>query len=74
MPYYIYRVLPFARLEKITQFVAFKEASSHVKALRTGPGLPADCKVKIIFADNELQAEDLLSRAREREEGVVGDD
>lgn len=74
MPYYVYRVLPFARLEKVTEFAAFKDASSHAKALRAAPGLPGDCKVKLIFADNELQAEDLLSQVREREEGVIGDD
>lgn len=74
MPYYIYRVFPFARLEKVTQFEQFKDASSDVKSLRGAPDLPANCKVKMIFAENELQAEDLLSQVREREKGVIGDD
>jgi hypothetical protein len=34
MPYYIYRVKPFAQLEKLAAFDAFAEASAHAKTLR----------------------------------------
>ena len=74
MAYYIYRVFPFARLEKVMQFDAFKDASAQVKKLRSDPGLPADCRLKVIFAENELHAEDLLSQVRQGETGVVGDE
>ena len=74
MAYYIYRVFPFARLEKVTQFDAFKEASAEAKKLRAAGGLPADCKLKVIFAEDEFQAEDLLSQVRTGESGVVGDE
>jgi len=30
--------------------------------------------VKMIFADNELAAEDVLSQPREAETGMIGDD
>jgi len=72
--YYIYRVFPFARLEKVAQFDAFVDASSAVKRLRAAGAQPADCKLKVMFAANELQAEDLLSQVRPRETGVVGDE
>jgi hypothetical protein len=75
LAYYIYRVFPFARLEKVTQFDAFKDASAEAKRLRATADKPADCRLKVIFAENELQAEDLLSQVRgEAELGVIGDE
>ena len=65
MPYYIYKVFPFHRLEKVGETPSFPEASSRAKALRKDPALPADCKVKVIFAENELGAEVLLTEVRE---------
>ena len=37
------------------------------------PDLPAGAQVKVIFADNELMAEDLLTQVRESEP-ITGDD
>lgn len=65
MPYYIYRVLPFARLEKLGAFDAFKAASVHAKALRAADGGVSRGKVKVMFADNEQLAEDLLCQIRD---------
>jgi hypothetical protein len=65
MPYYIYKVFPFHRLEKIGETASFPEASSRAKALRKDPALPAECRVKVIFAENELGAEVLLTEVRE---------
>ena len=65
MPYYIYKVFPFHRLERIGETASFPEASARAKALRQDPALPADCKVKVIFAENELGAEVLLTEVRE---------
>ncbi|MCX7156210.1 MAG: hypothetical protein NTW45_07185 [Rhodocyclales bacterium] len=76
MPYYIYRVTslgPVPRLEKITQFDAFKEASQEVKRLRREADLGAGQTIKTIFAETELQAEDLLSQPRV-EEPMTGED
>ena len=65
MPYYLYKVFPFHRLEKVDELSAFPEASARAKAMRQDPALPADCKVKVIFADNELAAETMLRDVRE---------
>ncbi len=74
MPYYIYKIhSPLRTLEKVAQHAAFKDASGEAKALRNSPDLPTGCSVKVIFADNELQAEDLLSQVREPEP-LIGDD
>jgi hypothetical protein len=74
MPYYIYKIHhPLRNLEQVAQQAAFKDASNQAKSLRTSADLPAGCLVKVIFAENELQAEDLLSQAREPEP-LIGDD
>ncbi|MBK6980408.1 MAG: hypothetical protein IPH30_01940 [Betaproteobacteria bacterium] len=58
-------MFPFHRLEKLAVLDAFPEASARAKALRKDPELPADCKVKVIFAEDELGAETLLTEVRE---------
>lgn len=72
MPYYIYRIMPLGILQKVEQHERFAEASARAKALRAAdaPGTPG--RVKVMFADNELQAEDLLGQIREP--GPAGDD
>lgn len=76
MPYYLYRITqtgPVKQLEKLTQFAQFKEASAEAKRLRKELELPAGIAIKVIFAENELQAEDLLNQVREPEP-LTGDD
>jgi len=65
MPYYLYKVFPMFRLEKVAEFAAFPEASAAAKQMRREPSLPADCKVKVIFAEDVLGAEALLTEVRE---------
>jgi len=65
VPYYIYLVKPFAQLEKLAEFGAFSQASTRAKALRAEQEAHAEGKVKVIFADTELQAEDLLLQVRD---------
>jgi len=72
VPYYIYRVLPMAQLEKLAEFDAFKEASMHAKTLRAAQPAGAPGKIKVMFAENELQAEDLLCQIRDPR--PIGDD
>jgi len=74
MPYFIYRVFPFRRLEKVTDLPSFGDASAQAKALRASPDLPADCTVKVIFAASEIEAEELLSQARARAPGLADDE
>jgi hypothetical protein len=70
MPYYLYRITQtgvIKQMEKIAQFDAFREASAEAKQLRLAPELAAGAVIKVIFADNELHAEDLLNQVREPE-------
>ena len=66
MPYYIYKVFsfPIRRLEKLEQHDAFRDASARAKTLRSTLTSAAECSIKVILADNELHAEDLLSQQR----------
>ena len=76
MPYYIYRVTPqgpVRTLAKLDAHDAFKSASNEAKRLRRDLDLLPGELVKVIFADNELQAEDLLNQVREGEP-LTGDD
>jgi hypothetical protein len=74
VPYYVYRVFPHRRLEKLAAPATFADASALAKSLRAAPDRPAECTIKVIFADNELGAEDLLSQVRERPPGLAGDE
>ena len=75
MPYYVYRITerPLRRLDKIAERAVFREASAEAKRLRGTAAADNDEVIKVIFADNELQAEDLLSQVREPEP-LIGDD
>jgi hypothetical protein len=66
MPYYIYRILsfPIRRLEKLEQHDAFPDASARAKVLRAALSSAESGSIKMIRADNELHAEDLLSQQR----------
>lgn len=75
MPYYIYRVTqlgPVKNLEKLTQFDVFKEASVEAKRLRKEADL-GQCKIQVVFGENELQAEEALNTVR-APEPLTGDD
>ena len=72
MPYYIYRVKPFAQLEKLAEHGAFAQASAQAKSMRVAQQAGTPGKIKVIFADTELQAEDLLCQVRDP--GPSGDE
>jgi hypothetical protein len=74
MPYFVYRVFPFRRLEKVDEAPTYGVATAKAKALRADPALPAECTVKLIFAETEAQAEDLLSQVREKAPGLADDE
>jgi hypothetical protein len=65
MPYFVYKLMPFNMIEKLNQFDKFKEASSRAKELRKDVPADADYSIKVIFAENELAAEDILNTPRE---------
>lgn len=66
MPYYIYKVFefPIKRVEKIEQHDIYKQGSDRRKSLSKELALTEQCNVKLIFAENELQAEELLMQDR----------
>lgn len=66
MPYYIYQITelgPVKNLKKLAEFAAFKDASTEAKRLRKESDSPA--QIKVMFGQNMLEAEDLLSQVRE---------
>ncbi len=67
MPYYIYKIFdfPMKRVEKIEQHEVYKLSADRSKVLRRELAISEQCNVKMIFADNELQAEELLMQVRE---------
>ncbi|MDD4882154.1 MAG: hypothetical protein PHR30_10750 [Gallionellaceae bacterium] len=65
MPYYIYKVGPLSILNKQAQADNFKEAKAVANELRKGLDPSTGTVIKMIFAENELQAEDTLSQLRE---------
>jgi hypothetical protein len=67
MPYYIYKIFdfPMKRLEKIERHDAYKQGSERSKILRRELALSEQCNVRMVFADNELHAEELLMQVRE---------
>jgi hypothetical protein len=75
MPYYLYRITqlgPVKQLEKLTEFAAFKEASAAAKEKRKEVDL-SQCKIQVVFGENELQAEEALNTVRPAEP-LTGDD
>ncbi|MEJ2361967.1 MAG: hypothetical protein P8Z75_11135 [Gammaproteobacteria bacterium] len=69
MPYYIFRIQagPGAivkQLELIKEFEAYKEAQEFAKQTRAQQS--DDAQIKVMFADNQLQAEEQLMEKREK--------
>jgi hypothetical protein len=75
MPYFVYKIetFPIRRLEKLSAFDAFKDASTFAKEQRAAQSLAQGQAIKVIHAENELMAEDLLSQVREAPP-KIGDD
>lgn len=74
MPYFVFRISPYAMPEQLAEFDAFRDASRHAKTLRiaTLPDAPGPARIKVMFAGNAQVAEELLCQVREA--GLVGDD
>ncbi|MCU0813285.1 MAG: hypothetical protein MUC32_02805 [Burkholderiaceae bacterium] len=74
MPYYVYRVGTLGVLTKLAEFPAFRDASAFAKTQRVADAAGATGRVKVMFADNELAAEDLLGQVREPGPALPEDD
>lgn len=70
--YYIYKInqIPGSmvkNLHKVDQFESYKEAKKQVSALRNNKAGDELALYKIIFAENELDAEEKLQEKREEQ-------
>ncbi len=67
MPYFIYSITarPIKMLEKIEQHDSYRDASARVKQLRAELTEGSHALIKMIHAETELHAEDLLNEIRE---------
>lgn len=74
MPYYIYKIGPLNILEKQAEADGFKEARALANDLRKRLAPHAGTRIQMIFAENELAAEDTLSQPRELDPSLAGDD
>ena len=73
MPYFVYKVIPgptdlIKNLEKLDEFEKFKQAKVFAKSYRVENNVMPDddIEVKIIFAENVLDAEEKLLEKREK--------
>lgn len=71
MPYYIYKITPgptnlTKSLEKLEQYDTFKEAKQSARAMRATADDSDPGTIKVMFADNELDAEEKLLEKREQ--------
>lgn len=73
MPYFVYKILPFKQLELLQQFDSYREAKESARSARQAISPADNHAVKLIFAENALQAEDLLTQERPPEP-MIGDD
>jgi hypothetical protein len=74
MPYYVFRIGALGVLTKLAEFDAFRDASAHAKTARADASASGSGRVKVMFADNQLAAEDLLSQVREPGPSIGDDD
>ncbi|MDO9011381.1 MAG: hypothetical protein Q7U78_06175 [Gallionella sp.] len=67
MPYYIYRITaqPIRLLKNLEQHDSYRDASARVKQLRAELSEGSVAVIKMIHADSELHAEDLLNEVRD---------
>lgn len=66
MPYYVYKIdnYPVRQLTLLSSFDSFKAASTDAKERRNAMQLSNGQVVKVMYAESELEAEDLLSQVR----------
>ena len=67
MPYYIFQVteFPFRQLKKLEQHDQYRDASARVKQLRVELAVGSPALIKMIHAESELHAEELLNQVRD---------
>ena len=71
MPYYVFRIKegPTAivkNLELLNEFESYKEAKTYAREQRSSLPTEDSPLIKVMFADNRLQAEEQLMETREQ--------
>lgn len=71
MPYYVFRITAgptsiVKNLELLDEFEAFKQAKTFAKEHRTNQAENDDSQIKVMFAENRLQAEELLQEKKDK--------
>ncbi len=71
MPYYVYKIIAgptamFKNLDALSEFDAFKDAQQFAKEARTQIAATDNASIKVIFANNKLDAEEKLMEVREQ--------
>ena len=71
MPYYVYKIENaemsiLKQLEMVAQYDSFKEAKNYARDLRTQQAEGDDTLIKVMFADNQLHAEEQLMEKRDK--------
>jgi len=71
MPYYVYRIESaqmemLKQLELIDQFDKFKDAKNFARETRKQQAEGDTAEIKVMFADNQLAAEEMLMEKREK--------
>jgi len=74
MPYYVFRLGMFKVLEKRGEWATFKEAKTQTNELRKTLDPKAGDKYKMIFAEDEIAAQEMLTAERELDTRLSGDD
>jgi hypothetical protein len=74
MPYYVFRIGMFNVLEKEGEWASFKEAKAQTNALRKTLDPKSGNRYKMIFAENEIAAQETLTAERELDQRLTGDD
>jgi hypothetical protein len=67
MPYFIYRISPERKLDLVDSFDSYRDAKQAVTALRVAQEPDDVCTVKVVFAKDSAEAEQLLKTKRERQ-------
>ena len=68
MKYFVFKILPnvINKLELIKTFESFKDAKNFAREMRIQKSPDNPDMFKIVFAENELEAELMLSEKREK--------
>jgi len=72
MPYYVYKVetaelAMLKQLDLIKTFEKFKEAKNYARDMRAEQAESDVAEIKVMFADNQLAAEEILMEKREKQ-------